>query len=351
MKTVDEIYLELMDTFARETGMEPNGTGEMAVRMYALAAQVVGLYEQAEWTRRQCFPQTATGEELDKHAFLRGLTRGQASKAEGKIRFSVREEADIDLPIPVGTVCMTAGLVSVETIEYGVLRAGNLSVDVAARAVEAGTGGNVAAGAVRSMAVAPTGIAFCTNPAPFTGGAGEESDESLRERVLETYRRLPNGTNAAFYEREALNIDGVTAVSVLPKNRGLGTVDVFVTGPAGMPQSDLLQKVRDDLGPKREITVDLLVSSPTAVNVNVSAVVKAKAGYTPSEVKARVDSAIRSWFDGTRLAKNVLRAELGQLLYSVDGVENYRLDTPTEDKVIAKDELPVLGTVVVGDLT
>ena len=33
MKTVDEIYRAMMETFARETGMEPDGTGEVAVRM------------------------------------------------------------------------------------------------------------------------------------------------------------------------------------------------------------------------------------------------------------------------------------------------------------------------------
>ena len=55
MKTVEEIYREMMDRFSQETGMEPNGTGEMAVRMYALAAQVYGLYEELAWTCRQVF--------------------------------------------------------------------------------------------------------------------------------------------------------------------------------------------------------------------------------------------------------------------------------------------------------
>ena len=75
MKTIDEIYQEMLAVFAAETGMELDGAGEQAVRMYALAAQVYGLYEEAAWTKKQCFPQTATGEDLDKHAFLRGLTR------------------------------------------------------------------------------------------------------------------------------------------------------------------------------------------------------------------------------------------------------------------------------------
>ena len=36
------------------------------------AAQVYGLYVQADWVGRQCFPQTAQGEFLDRHAQLRG---------------------------------------------------------------------------------------------------------------------------------------------------------------------------------------------------------------------------------------------------------------------------------------
>ena len=108
MKTAEELYQEMTEVFARQTGMEAVA-GEAAVRMYALAAQVYGLYAELDWTRKQCFPQTATGEALDKHGFLRGLTRQAATKAEGKLRFSVQVAAGEDLPIPKGTVGLTAG--------------------------------------------------------------------------------------------------------------------------------------------------------------------------------------------------------------------------------------------------
>ena len=106
MKTAEELYQEMTEVFARQTGMEAVA-GEAAVRMYALAAQVYGLYAELDWTRKQCFPQTATGEALDKHGFLRGLTRQAATKAEGKLRFSVQVAAGEDLPIPKGTVGLT----------------------------------------------------------------------------------------------------------------------------------------------------------------------------------------------------------------------------------------------------
>ena len=58
MKTVDEIYGELAAAFAGATGQTAGQDGDMAVRLYAVAAQVYALYVQADWTARQCFPQT-----------------------------------------------------------------------------------------------------------------------------------------------------------------------------------------------------------------------------------------------------------------------------------------------------
>ena len=153
MKTVDEIYGELAAAFAGATGQTAGQDGDLAVRLYAVAAQVYALYVQADWTARQCFPQTAAGEYLDQHAFLRGLERKEAAQAVGVIRFHVDQAGGTDLTIPAGTVCMTAGLVRFETTEAAVLRAGSLYVDVPARAVEAGAAGNAAAGTILTMAV------------------------------------------------------------------------------------------------------------------------------------------------------------------------------------------------------
>lgn len=303
MKTAEELYQEMTEVFARQTGMEAVA-GEAAVRMYALAAQVYGLYAELDWTRKQCFPQTATGEALDKHGFLRGLTRQAATKAEGKLRFSVQVAAGEDLPIPKGTVGLTAGQVAFETVEEAVLSAGSLSVDVLAQAVEAGPSGNTAAGLIRTMSVAPVGIAACTNPAAFTGGREEEEDEAFRARILATYRQLPNGTNAAAYAQQTLAVEGVCAVNVLPKKRGLGTVDVVITS----------------------------------------------AGGVPGTVIDRVKAALRAWFDGNLLGQDVLLAQIGQKIFAVDGVANYQIQGPVNDVTVGRGQLPVLGKLSVEEL-
>ena len=331
--------------------MLPEGTGELAVRLYALAAQVYGLYQEAEWTRRQCFPQTATGEELDKHAFLRGLTRNEAVRAAGTLRFSVGTAAQTDLPIPQGTVCMTAGLVTFETTREAVLPAGKLSVDVPAQAVLPGSGGNTPAGTIRTMAVAPTGVAACTNPAAFTGGRETEEDEELRARILASYQRLPNGTNAAYYEQEATALEGVAAANVLPKNRGLGTVDIYIAADGGLPSQELLEEVQDALESKREIAVDLRVLSPQAVTVNVLVSVKARESHLIQSVREAVSAAIQTWFDGGLLGKDLLLADLRQRIYETEGVANYRIDSPANDVTVSPGQLPVLGVLSVEELT
>lgn len=350
MKTVEEIYREMLAAFARETGMEPAGTGELAVRMYALASQVYGLYQECAWTARQCFPQTATGAELEKHGFLRGVSRNGARKAQGRLRFSVPQGAGEDLVIPQGTVCMTAGLVAFETTQEGVLPAGELAVEVPAQAVQAGQGGNAAAGTVRTMAVAPAGVAACTNPAAFSGGREEEGDEALRQRILATYRRLPNGTNAAYYQQEALAVEGVTAAAVLPKKRGIGTVDVIVAGVGGMPEAALVDQVEQTLEKKREIAVDLKVSPPEAVSVDLVLAVKPEKGLLPRPVLDRVEAAMETWFDGTMLGRDLLLAQIGQKIFSVEGVANYQIKGPLQDLTVTAGQLPVLGELYVEEL-
>ena len=350
MKTIDEIYREMLACFGEETGLEPREGTDLSARMYALAAQVYALYVQADWVTRQAFPQTAEGEYLDYHAQLRSLERKPALPAQGTVRFTAGEAAQSDRAIPEGTVCMTAGLVRFATTQAAVLPAGELTVDVPVQALEPGTAGNVSAQTVVSMAVAPMGIASCTNPQAFAGGADGEGDEELRARILDTFRRLPNGANAAFYEQGALSFDQVAAATVIPRPRGVGSVDVIVSTLAGTPGEELLEQLQDYFEQRREIAVDVQVKAPTPVTVNVAVQVKAKGGWDKTQVLDQVEETLEGWFDGKLLGQDVLLARLGSLIYGCDGVENYAVSAPAADLAVDADQLPVLGTLSVEEM-
>ena len=220
-------------------------------------------------------------------------------------------------------------------------------MDIRARALEAGSAGNVAAGTILQMAVAPVGVSRCTNPAAFTGGTDREDDETLRARVLETYRRLPNGANAAFYQQGALSFDEVAAAAVIPRPRGVGSVDVVVSTAAGAPSAELLEELEDYFEARREIAVDVQVRAPEMETVDVTVQVAAEEGQDAQAVQDAVEAALRGWFDGRRLGQSVLRAALGELVFHVEGVANYALTAPAADVAVEVDVLPRLGTLAV----
>ena len=351
MKTIEEIYEEMLACFGGQTGLEPKEGTDLSARLYALAAQVYALYIQADWVTRQAFPQTAEGEYLDRHAQLRGLERKAPVAAVGTVRFTAGEAVESQREIPLGTVCMTAGLIRFETTQAAVIEAGALSADVPVRALKAGTAGNVAAGAIVSMAVAPMGVSSCTNLQPCAGGADGEGDEELRMRILDTFRRLPNGANAAFYEQEALSFDQVAAAAVIPRPRGVGSVDVVVSTLAGVPDEELLAQLQDYFEQRREIAVDVQVRAPETETVNVSVQVAAQGGWDAAQVQAGVEEALEGWFDGKLLGKDILLARLGSLIYQCEGVENYAILAPAADVEVGEDVLPQLGTLSVGAMT
>ncbi|MGN0969150.1 MAG: baseplate J/gp47 family protein, partial [Evtepia sp.] len=150
--------------------------------------------------------------------------------------------------------------------------------------------------------------------------------------------------------QQALAVEGVAAVNVVPKARGLGTVDLYVTDAGGVPEQALLDAVKTDLAPKREIGVSLQVLAPETVTVNVLVTVKAKAGFSASQVLEAVRAALAAWFDGTMLGKDLLLAQIGQRIYQVEGVENYHIASPANDVTVERGQLPVLGTLAVEEL-
>ncbi len=351
METVEEIYESMMDTYATHTGVRPTVSCDMSVRLYAVASQIFALQAQREWVQRQCFPQTASDDFLDYHGEMRGVTRKEPCKATGTLRFLASTAPTQDLEIPKGTIAMTAGLLRYETVEAAVISAGETMVTVKAEAQEEGVGGNITAGMVITMSVPPVGVSACTNLEPFENGTDLESDEEFRLRIMDTYQRLPNGANAAFYLQEAMSIELVASAQVIPRSRGVCTVDVIISDPSGEPDEELLAEVQAHLDERREIAVDVLVRAPTLVTMDLEVAVVSESEYTTEEAIAEVEEVIGAWFDGSRLGETLLEGALGHLIYQCKSVKNYQIETDLFQYTIAAAELPVLGALTVRELT
>ena len=345
MITLEEIYQGLAAEFQAQTGKTAGSSSELAVRFYTVAAQIYSLYVQGEWTRRQCFPQTATGENLDMHAQLRGVARRQAAKATGTVRFYVNGQQETETEIPEGTVCMTAAGVRFLTTQSVMAGTGKTFADAPVVAAETGAAGNVGANTIVFMALPPMRVTACTNPAPLANGLDDEGDEDLRTRVLATYQRLANGANNAFYRQAAMSFDEVAAVTVLPKCDGPGTVGVVPAAQEGMPGDKLIAEMQAYFDQVREIACKVTVFKPKEHEVKLELKLWAEDDRDFGTVADAVKQTLTDWFNGERLGQPVLRAQLTSLVFGVDGVANCEFLQPETDLTPDSRTLPVLGEI------
>lgn len=347
MKTTDEMYNDIKAEYEQRTGLSVTDGGDLALRLYTFAAQLYSMQVQTEFVTRQAFPQTAQDEYLDYHAQMRGLERAESTYAHGEIIFGISGTAESAISIDEGVVCATQAGVEFVTTGSGIISAGTSTCTIPAKAKNAGRSGNVPAGSIVNMLQAPVGISYCMNKDNFSGGSDKESDDDLRSRVIGSYKKLPNGANKAYYETVAMDVDGVAAATVLPKERGLGTVDVIIADESGVPPDLLVQAVQDKLQEQREICVDIKVSAPETVKVNIAAQIKPESDYTFSDVSGRVENAIKEHFSGRLLSQDVLLAKLANVIFAVAGVGNYKIISPSADVSIGSNQLPVLGTLTI----
>ena len=345
MKTTQEIYEALRAAFAERAGFPPDDGCELAVRLYAAAAQLESLYAYADWSRAQCFPQTAAGEYLDLHAGLHGLERDPASYAQGTLVIGVGQSLDFSLTVPAGTrFCVPGGEVY-RLDEDCVIPAGLTVNEAAAVCLRSGPAGNAAPGEICGLVEAPSYVTSVYNPLAFTGGLEAESDEHLRARVLSACRRLPNGANAAYYEAVALSVPGITSAAAIAAYPSAGHVGLCVSGNYGLPEDGQLLAVREALAGRTELGVELTMLTPTLQPVNLTLTVWPVDGVRGDDALAAARTAIEAHYAKPLLMHGFYRSELGSRIYATGLVKNYAFGQGVEDRIPLAGTLYTLGTL------
>lgn len=348
MESYQEILSRMQEKFENLSGLSADEASDIGIRLKVLAGEIFSLGANIEWLKNQMFTKTATGECLDLHASERGLARKEAKKAKGVLTFSRESALDYDVEIPQGTLCSLSGTEGIRyvTTQGATLTAGNLEVEVPAESEFGGKNKNTGQETIVVMVTPPVGITSVINEAAFTGGTDAESDEVLRERILESYRNISNGSNKAFYKEEVLKYDGIHSASVIPTARGTGTVDVYVAGKGELASADLISMIQSDISNLRELNLDVQIKSPTLVGVDVMMSITIKPGYVLSEVRTECQNAINEFFDNLSIGEQVIFAAMGHKIFEIEGVKNYSFDPGSDiDQLVGNDELAVLGTL------
>lgn len=347
METYEEIYQRMKEKYIEERGAAFDEASDIAIRLRVLAGELYNMQTNLAWLQRQLSPATADGRFLDYFAEQRGLSRYTASRARGKLLFRVDEVLDVPVVIPRGTAVAAEGEspVTVYTTEDSVLPVNTYSVAVNAEAEETGYRGNIDVGTARYPINVPSEIDSVTNPATFQGGADEESDTALRERVRDSYISRPNGMNAAYYIALATSVEGITKAGVVPKLRGAGTVNVYVCGTDDNISNDKLAEVQLVLEKARELNVDVLVAQAMSTYYDLKVTVHARAGFENSEIIEKCTDAFESYITGLPVGGKVYLSQLGKYLMDTGCIDTYEFDVSMTNQTTAGSNCFVTGDV------
>lgn len=354
MDSYNSILTAMKNKYTELSGNEVPEGSDIDIRMKLLAGEIFDSEMNLDFIKRQMFASTATGSYLDLHAEDRGLSRNKAVKATGEVTFSINNVKDENVTIPQGTIVGTSGDTCVRfvTNQAATIVAGTLYATVPCTAEVAGFEGNVLAQAVDIIVTNVIGVDSVVNNRKITGGSDAESDESLRNRILNTYISVPNGTNAAYYKKLAESVEGVKSANVISCVRGAGTVDVYLGGYNEEVTSSMVAQAQRIINEQRELNVNVLVSAADSVNITLGVEIMIKDGYDFNAVCSALRSAIDSYISSLGVGEDVLESQLGKIVISVDGVYDYYwMSNFNSSYPINNDEFPKLSSVVIEEDT
>lgn len=349
METYDEIYQRMKTKYEQESGAQFDKASDIAIRLRVLAGEIYNAQVNMEWIKNQMFVETATGQRLDYLAKQRGLERKPAQKAQGEITFFISEPIDHTIIIPKGSVASTAEDIPRRfvTTEDEEITQGNVLVSLYAEAEKAGSGGNAALGTVTVAVDVPSEVEWVQNREPFTGGTDEESDAELRERIRDSYLRLPNGTNAAYYEQLALTVEGISKAKAVGKVRGYGTVNVYVSGDGVEAADTAVNNAQALLSSKRELNVNVLVEKASLVDFDLDVTVYKREEFSDSEVTAKCTAAFENFIRLLDIGEKLYLSALGKALLDTGCILNYEFNVEMQDTAISQSQCFRAGNVSV----
>lgn len=313
------------------------------------AGAVHMLYGYLDWIARNALPDTAEDEILDRWAAI-WLPNGRkaASYAGGEVTFTGTNGAII----PAGTILLRADGVQYETQAEATIAGGTATFEV--EAVAAGVAGNLTASSavfllspiagVNSSGVVATG--------GITGGADVESDERLRERIIERIQSPPQGGSEADYIAWAKEVAGVTRVWVTPNGMGPSTVVVRFTtddDPGGIiPGAGVVDDVQAYIDERKPVTAEVYVSAPVAAALNMDIAISPNTAAVRAAVTAELEAVLRR---DAEPGGTILISRLRAAVSNATGESDNEITSPTADVTHAGGEIAVLGTINFSTLT
>ncbi len=324
---VDTLLAELISDYEseylKETGASKTlSTGDpIRILLYANAARIYGILQSINQAAKQNLLKYATGKYLDQLAARVEVTREKATAAMATVRFELSAVQSGVVGIPSDTR-VAAGTVYFKTTYYQEIPAGKKFVDMVVTCTGTGaTGNGFTPGQINVLVDPIQYLAKVSNMDTSAGGADEEDDDSLRERVYlrpEAFSVAgPSGAYEYFTKEYSSGIADVVVTSL-----EAGTVNVYFIKEDGSTPESMITELQAYLSKdsRRPLTDSVVVAKPTPVNYRIAIdyyINKANSDIAES-IQTKVSEAIsayRTW-QRSKIGRDIDPGYLQYLIYA-----------------------------------
>ncbi len=323
-----ELLTKMKNEYFRVSGENPGEAPQTMGVLEALAAEVYALLCKGQHTLWAAFPQTATGEDLDNHAALRGIERKQKANAKGELTFYLAAALTFDVTIPAGTVVSREGedFAQYATDEDITIPAGEPSATVPATALTAGEAYNAPAGTLTVLVNPVEYISGVTNENPFTGGTEAEGDASLRERVLSSYSALSNCINEKSVRQLLLTVEGVLDAATAPAEPG---ITVYLKTASGAVSAELEAKIKDLLGFFTICGAPITVLAAVPKEFSLTVTLTPLPGVDFDALTSKVTARLKDFCAKEKIGRSLTTSELERAVMPIPGIRSADISSPS----------------------
>lgn len=330
------------DLKSRLTGIDPSLAKSVSGALAdTLAGAVHGLYGAIAREAGQILPDTAEAEDLARHASLYQFARTAATAATGNITFTGTNGT----VVPAGSELQRADGVLYTTGADATIASGTATAAVTASAV--GAVGNALVGATLTLTSPIGGVnsAVAVASGGLVGGTDTETEDSLRTRLQDRLRDVPQGGSKADYARWAKEVSGVTRAWCFPLEGGAGTVYLrFVrdNDTIIIPDAGEVAAVQAYIDERRPATAAFTAVAPAAVPLNLTIALTPNTQAVKDAVTAALADLIRrEAYPGATL----LLSHIREAISIAAGESNHVLTVPSADVVYTNSQIGTLGVI------
>lgn len=350
----EQMIADFIEKYKEETGQEltlgladPN-----RLVLYSAALQIYQGMQYIDNAGKQSFLKYSYSGFLENLGALKEIQRNPGNPATAIERFTVSAVQNNAISIPMGTRVTAGDNVYFYTVEDAEIPAGAEYIDIQVECTEAGTGANgYEAGKINILVDSINYIGSVANTTKSEGGAEEESDEQLADRIyLAPSSYSTAGPDDAYeYWVKTCN-PSITDVKVQSPSDGVVEIR-FIMQDGTIPGEATLQEVGTFLQNEkiRPLTDKVEVKAPVAQNyaINLTYYIAESDKNQASAIQQNVNSAVDAYkmWQCEKIGRDINPSYLMRLIMNA-GAKRAVIASP-EFAVVPTENIALCTTVTV----